>query len=172
MLLVSHTLDEIAAIADDLLLLDAGRCTHFGDAREVFADPAGPLADRSDARALIDAVVRRSDPAQGVTIVAAGRAEMTLPWLDEQAGAPVRVQVFARDVTLAAKPPEAISTQNVLPARVAALRVRPDKLMLAALDTPAGALLSTITRQAAARLHLAPGAATFALVKATAFAPR
>ena len=97
---------------------------------------------------------------------------MILPWLDEAIGAGVRLQVYARDVTLAAKAPEAISTQNVLPATISALRARPDRLVLAALSTPAGALFATITQQAAERLALAPGAEIFALVKATAFAAR
>ena len=37
---------------------------------------------------------------------------------------------------------------------------------------PAGAALSTITQQSAARLALAPGVDLFALVKASSFSPR
>jgi molybdate transport system ATP-binding protein len=101
-------------------------------------------------------------------VLSAGAAHLTLPWLPQPVGARVRLQVFARDVTLAAHSPEAVSVQNVLPATVAALRVRADKLALVALETPAGALLASITQQAATRMGLTPGANIFALVKASA----
>lgn len=171
-LFVTHELDDIAALADDIVLVAGGAIVGSGPARDVFADPDGPLGDREDARALIDAAVERSDPALGISVMSVGAAKLTMPWTPQPAGARVRLQIFARDVTLAAKLPEAISTQNVLPAKVFSVRARPDRLALVALDTPAGAVLSTITQQSAARLALAPGVDVFALVKASAFSPR
>lgn len=171
-LFVTHELDDIAALADDLILIDGGQIVASGDARAVFADPNGPLGDREDARTLIDAVIERTEAALGVSVMAAGAARLTMPWSPQPVGARVRLQIFARDVTLAAKLPEAISTQNVLPAKVFSVRARPDRLALVALDTPAGAVLSTITQQSAARLALAPGVDVFALVKASSFSPR
>jgi molybdate transport system ATP-binding protein len=171
-LFVTHEIDDIAALADDLILIDQGEVTACGDARQIFADPAGPLGEREDARTLVDAVVERVDAALGITVLAVGVAKLTMPWSPHAPGARVRTQIFARDVTLAAKLPEAVSTQNVLPAKVFSLRQRADRLALVALDTPAGAILSTITQQSAARLALAPGVDVFALVKATSFSPR
>ena len=171
-LFVTHELDDIAALADDLILIDSGQIIASGDARDVFADPKGPLGDREDARTLIDATIERSEASLGVSIMAAGAAKLTMPWSPQPIGARVRLQIFARDVTLAAKLPEAISTQNVLPAKVFSVRARPDRLALVALDTPAGAVFSTITQQSAARLALAPGVDLFALVKASSFSPR
>jgi molybdate transport system ATP-binding protein len=169
---VSHDLDEVAALADDLMIIAGGRIERAGPAAPVFADPESPLADRPDARALLDGALAAADEAHGVSTVKAGEAMLTIPWSPAAVGAGVRVQIFARDVTLAAAAPEAISTQNVLSANVRALRLRPDRLALAALDTPAGPLLATITQPAAERLALKPGQRVFALVKASAFAPR
>ena len=44
MLLVSHDLDEIAALSDDVWLVDDGQITHAGAATSVFSDPASSLA--------------------------------------------------------------------------------------------------------------------------------
>jgi molybdate transport system ATP-binding protein len=171
-LLVSHDLDEVAALADDLMLIDNGAVTRCGAAAAVFADPGGPLSERSDARVLIDGVVTQSDAAHGVTHISAGEGELTLPWMDAPLRSRVRAQIFARDVTLAVKAPEAISTQNVLAGTISALRIRKDRLALVAIATKAGPVLSTITQQSAERLHLQPGASVFALVKATSFVAR
>jgi molybdate transport system ATP-binding protein len=171
-LFVTHEIDDIAALADDLILVDKGQIVGFGNARDVFADPNGPLGDREDARTLIDAVIERNDAALGISIMAAGAVKLTMPWSPQPIGTRVRLQIFARDVTLAAKLPEAISTQNVLPAKVFSVRARPDRLALVALDTPAGAVLSTVTQQSAARLALSQGVDVFALVKASSFSPR
>ncbi len=171
-LFVTHEIDDIAAMADDIILVDKGQIVGFGDARDVFADPTGPLGDREDARTLIDAVIDRTESAMGVSIMAAGAIKLTMPWTPQSPGARVRLQIFASDVTQAAIIPEAISTQNVLPAKVFSGRARPDRLALVALDTPAGAVLSTVTQQSAARLALSPGVDVFALVKASSFSPR
>jgi molybdate transport system ATP-binding protein len=169
---VSHDLNSIAALADDVLIMEAGRVVCHGAAVDVFADPESPLSSRPDARALVEGTIKSSDPAQGTTTLWAGPSELTAPWLDVPPGTTMRLQVFARDVALAASAPASISTQNILPAKITALRTRKDRLTLVALETPVGNLLASITHQATERMGLAPGKNVYALVKASAFAPR
>ncbi|MBL8549684.1 MAG: molybdenum ABC transporter ATP-binding protein [Hyphomonadaceae bacterium] len=161
---VSHDLDEVAALADHVALIEQGAISRRGPARALFLE--APLSHRPDARSLIDGRVAAQQ--DGVTIVEAGETRLVAPRHEGEAGARVRLQVYARDVTLALKPPEAVSTRNIVPATITALETRIDGQALVRLETPAGPLLSAITRDAVSDLKLAPGLALFALVKAVA----
>jgi molybdate transport system ATP-binding protein len=163
---VSHDLDEVAALADHLVLMDQGRVLAHGAARALFADPAAPLAARADARALIDG--RIGEQEGGLTMVQAGAARLVAPFHEGAPGDSVRLQFFARDVTLALQRPVSISTRNILPAEIRSIRKRADGQALIALGTAAGPLLSVVTQDALRDLSLTPGLSLFALVKAVA----
>jgi molybdate transport system ATP-binding protein len=163
---VSHDLDEVAALADHLVLLEAGRTLRHAPADALFADPSSPLAKRADARVRIEGRVFGQEG--GLTIVQAGEARLVAPRHEGQAGDPIRLQVFARDVALARATPQSISTRNILPAEIVSLHPRGDGQALVALKSAAGPLLSLITEDAVRELELGPGLTLFALVKAIA----
>jgi molybdate transport system ATP-binding protein len=62
-LYVSHAPDEVARLADHLVLLDAGRVTASGPTRELMTRLDLPLAHGDAAAAVIDAVVSAVEPA-------------------------------------------------------------------------------------------------------------
>jgi molybdate transport system ATP-binding protein len=163
---VSHDLDEVAALADHVALMRSGRIAAHAPAGAMFVDPASPLSERADARALIDG--RIAEQHDGLTIVQAGDARLVAPAHAGAPGDPVRLHFFARDVTLALKRPETVSTRNILAATIRAMRTRADGQALILLDAEAGPLLSMVTQDAVRDLGLAPGLSLFALVKAVA----
>jgi molybdate transport system ATP-binding protein len=151
------------------VMMDAGVVTASGPAALLFADPdLEALADRADARTILDLPLFEPNAGLGLSAYGTAQAALLAPPSPAALGAPVRFQIFARDVTLALTPPEAISVRNLIPATIAALRPRPDGQALARLDTALGAMLSIITRDAAEALGLAPGKKVIALVKAVA----
>jgi molybdate transport system ATP-binding protein len=164
---VSHDLDETAALADDLILLDRGGVIASGPAAALFADPAiAALADRADARTILDLPLLAREAGVGLSAYGTAGAKLLAPAAGGEGGA--RFQIFARDVTLALSPAAEISVRNQIPATIAALRARPDGQELVALETPLGPMLSIVTQDATAALSLAPGRAVIALVKAVA----
>jgi molybdate transport system ATP-binding protein len=166
---VTHDLDETAALADDLVLIERGGVTASGSAAALFADPRiEALSDRPDARTILDLPLLAESAGLGLSAYGTPNATLLAPPSPGVHGAPVRFQIFARDVTLALTAPAGISVRNLIPATIAALRPRPDGQALARLDTPLGAILSIITRDAAAALELAAGKQVIALVKAVA----
>ncbi len=168
MLYVSHSPAEVARIATTVVMLDAGRITRIGPAAEVLADPATAGPGR-EAGAVIEAqVIRHHD--DGVTELAAGGLPLFLPTIGAAPGARLRLRIAAPDVMLARGRPTEISALNILPGMVESLTEQGGQVLVR-LSTPAGPVLSRITRRSAAQLGVAPGEALTAVVKSVSHAP-
>jgi molybdate transport system ATP-binding protein len=169
MLYVTHSMDEVARIADHLVLLDHGKVAAADSPGELSTRLDLPLLiDRPDVGAILLGRVAAQDDARAVTRVAIGKAEFLLSHIDLPAGHPVRLRVLARDVAIATQRPEGLSVQNVLPCRLGALADRPNGRCLLQLDLGGASLLALLTADSARRLHLQAGQQVFALVKSVA----
>ena len=113
---MTHALDEVDALADRLVLLEAGRVMAEGTVEALSLRTDLPLAGRRDAGALLPCTVLAHDAARGLTRLGFAGGELTVPLRDEPAGTTARVRLRARDVAVATEPPRGLSTQNVLPA--------------------------------------------------------
>lgn len=162
MLYVSHAPAEIARIATTVVMLDGGRVIRNGPAAEVLSDPDAAGQGR-DAGAVIAARVVTHHP-DGVTELDAGGLALFVPVLAAPPGAALRLRIAAADVMLARGCPDGLSALNLLPGTVDGLH-EDGGVVMVRLSTPAGSVLSRITRRSAARLNVAPGAALTAVVK-------
>jgi len=172
MLYVTHSPDEVARLANHVLLLEDGRATGQGPAAELLARPEVARGQGDAAGALIEGVVAGIDHAYHLMQVRfAGGLMQCVPRPGAPppaAGQPVRLRVLARDVSLALQQPATISILNVLPATVRSMSDDGPAQLLVALDVGGTALLARITRKSAALLQLAPGLALHAQVKSVA----
>lgn len=165
-LYVTHAIDELARLADTVVLLEAGRVVATGPLAEIAARADLPLALRDDAGAILTAHVAAHDAARGLTRLEAAALPIFVPLLARPIGTAIRLQIPAREVALARAVPEAVSFQNVLPARVRRVVADPaQNSALVELDAAGTAILARVTPDAASRLALAPGSATVALFK-------
>lgn len=168
-LYVSHAMDEVARLADTLVLMNAGQVTRAGPLREVLADPAAvPLVGVRDAGAVLDGVI--TGQADGLAAIAVGPHVLHLPGVGAPVGARVRVRVLAQDVILARTRPEGLSALNILPARVRAVQLGDGPGAAVALDAGGMALLARITARSARAMDLAEGQEVWAVLKATSVA--
>ncbi|HEX5675327.1 MAG TPA: molybdenum ABC transporter ATP-binding protein, partial [Azonexus sp.] len=117
-LYVSHALDEVARLADHLLLIDAGRITYQGPLVDGLTRLDLPLAHRDMAGTVIDTTVVAHDPQFQLTRVAHRDLLLELPGVFGAPGQPLRVRVAARDVSLTLAKPSQTSILNLLPARI------------------------------------------------------
>ncbi len=169
-LYVTHALDEVDALADRLVLLQAGRVMAEGTVEALSLRTDLPLAGRRDAGALLPCTVLGHDAARGLTRLGFAGGELTVPMRDEPPGTHARVRLRARDVAVATEPPRGLSTQNVLPAVLAAIGEAPSPHeVFLRLRLGESELLSRVTRDSVARLGLVPGQAVWAVVKAVTF---
>ena len=170
MVLVSHSVPEIARLATSIVVLNNGRVTASGPASDIlrhtrFFPQAGPV----EAGALVETRVLRHEEAYGLTILQAAAGPLTVSRLDLPVGAPVRVRLRARDILLSLTPPEGISALNVLPGIVAAIEEADGSSLDVTLVCGGDSIVASVTRKSVERLGLEVGLPVQAIIKSIAF---
>jgi molybdate transport system ATP-binding protein len=172
---VTHSSDELARLADHVVLLHEGRALCSGPVMELMTRLDLPLARGDAAAALIEAKVVGHSPEDCLSEVAFGGGCLLLPQAGSAAlpnGTPVRVRIQARDVSLSLQAPAHSSVLNVLSATVVDVLDDSPGQVLVGLQLGHGAesvrLLSRISLVSARRLGIAPGQAVFAQIKGVA----
>jgi len=167
-LYVSHAPDEVARLADHLVLLDAGRVTASGPTRELMTRLDLPLAHGDAAAAVLDAIVSAVEPDWHMSHAEfpGGRISLLNPAL--RVGQRVRVRIQARDVSLTLERQEGTSVQNIFAVTVTGLVADSPGQFMVGLDAGGSALLARITQKSAQALQLQVGSCVFAQVKGVA----
>ena len=167
-LYVSHALEEIARLADHLLLLDAGRVTAAGTPRELMTRLDLPLAQGDTAAALIDATIISLEPAYHLGQAEFSGGTINLPSRSLRLGQRVRVRIQARDVSLTLHRQEGTSVQNILPVTIICLASDMPGQVMVSLDAGGSVLLARVTQKSVDALRLEPGKTLYAQVKGVA----
>jgi molybdate transport system ATP-binding protein len=167
---VSHAVDEVARLADHLVILERGLALASGPATEMLARLDLPMARLDDGGVVIEARVAAFDPVDQLTRLDFGDASLWIGGAERPNGARVRVRVLARDVSVAREPPGPSSILNIFAARIVDLRDDgPDRvnirMSVGSLGTP---ILARVTRRSRDALGLRPAIAVYALVKSVA----
>lgn len=119
-LYVSHAPDEVARLADHLVVLDEGRVTASGPLKETLIRSDLPLLFEDDAEAVIDGDVAAHDPHYDLLSIglAGSTASLRLAHAPMPAGRSVRIKIKARDVSLSLEQARDSSVLNLLPVTV------------------------------------------------------
>jgi molybdate transport system ATP-binding protein len=169
-LYVTHALDEVDRLADTLVLMEQGRVLAAGPLEALAARTDLPsFSGRRDAGAVLPCRVDAHDVVRGLTRLGFVGGELLVPLRPEPVGTRLRLRLRARDVAVATEPPRGISSHNILSCTVAAVAPAGPHEAFVTVQVGPTPLLARLTRDAVARLALAPGMAVFALVKSTAF---
>lgn len=168
-LYVSHAPDEVARLADHLVLMDGGRVVASGPLMETLARADLPPAFADDAGVVLEAVVAAHE-ADGLTRLDFPGGHLYVSRREEPPGRRLRCRIHARDVSIALAAHADSSILNVLPATVQAVAATDTPgHVLVQLALPQGAvLLARITERSRLALGLAPGQPVVAQVKAVA----
>jgi molybdate transport system ATP-binding protein len=170
-LYVTHAPDEVARLADHLVVLEAGRVVAAGPLAEMLTRVDGPIRVGEEAGAILEGRIAERDERwhlARVEIDAGGGAAL---WIRDEGlpvGAVVRLRVLARDVSLTAQPSPS-SIQNVLLGQVEAFgEDEHPALQRVRLRVGDCRLLARLTRKSVADLHLAPGRPIWLQIKSAA----
>jgi len=166
-LYVTHAVDEVARLADHLVLLVDGKVAAAGSALDVLNRGDLPLALREDAGVVLEARVELRD-AHGLLTLCTATGQLHAHGPDHPPGTPLRVRVQARDVSLALHRHDDSSLLNLLPATLVGLDPLPGGQVQARLDASGAPLLARISHRSVERLGLRPGMVLWAQVKAVA----
>ena len=171
---VSHAVDEVARLADEVVVLERGRVAAAGAPGDVLA-PAWAAAGegRMAAVSVVEAVVREHDLRYGLTVLEHPAGTISVAGRVGIPGRPHRVIMRALDVGLAVQRPRDVSFRTLLLGRITALER--DDTPLARVEIALrgeGRLVALVTRRSVDELALDEGDDVFAMVKAVALDDR
>jgi molybdate transport system ATP-binding protein len=167
-LYVSHSLEEVARLADHLVLMELGKVSYSGPLHEAMARLDLPLIHFDDAGAVIEAEVAQHDAGYHLSRLDFPGGSLWVGLLNQPPGSPVRVRILARDVSLATAMLQGTSISNILRAHIVEIRDEgPDKVNVKMM-LGTQVLLARITRRSRDLLLLSIGKPIFALVKSVA----
>jgi molybdate transport system ATP-binding protein len=168
-LYVSHAPDEVARLADHIVLLDHGRVIAQGGVQQTLARLDLPTAFGEDAGVVIDAVVAEHDEVYHLTRLDFPGGTVLVGRRPEAVGRRLRFRVHARDVSLAETRIEGTSITNLLPATVQEIAAADTPAhVLVRLDAGGTPLIARITRRSCDHLRVAAGRRMWAQIKAVA----
>ncbi len=166
MLYVTHSVEELARLADQVIILDQGRVVQAGSVFDVLSEPSCiPYLGVHEAGSVLAGTIMQHG--NGLSQLDTAIGPLEVPQLSGLPGEPVRIRLLARDIILAKQRPKEISARNILPVTIE--HIAPGRgpgaaVTLRARDTK---LLARITQRSRVELGLEPGLQIFAILKAT-----
>lgn len=166
---VSHAPEEVAQLADHLVIMEQGRVLASGRLNETLTRLDLPGMYLDDAATVIEATVATQHEDGHLMRLDFNGGHMLVSHRDKAIGATVRCRVLARDVSLALQRHADTSILNAVQATITDIAAtdNPAHLLvkLSASGTP---LLARITHRSAQHLNLAIGMEVWAQIKAVA----
>jgi molybdate transport system ATP-binding protein len=169
MLYVTHAVDEVARLADTLVVMDAGRVKANGPVADVLTQTDLPVVVGEDAGALLTGMVLALDAQWHLAQVGFAGGALWVRDSGLQVGQTVRLRVLARDVSVTLHEATQTSIQNHLPCVVEAImpEAHPSQTLLR-LRCGGSMLLARLTARGVHALGLQIGMPVWAQVKSVA----
>jgi len=166
---VSHSVDEVARLAQGMVVLSEGRVHATGPVEEVMTKlDLRPMTGRFEAGAILEGTLVAHEPESCLSRVEVGGQFVEIPAIDVEPGRRVRIRVRGRDVVLGLRPPEEIGVLNVLHGTVEEVVVETGTYAEVNVRIDGQRINARITRRSAGQLGLAPGKAVYVMIKTTA----
>lgn len=166
-LYVTHSRQEVAQLADYLVIMADGQALASGPLADTLSRLDVPLAHDREAATVWPVTVVEHEADYHLTRVAFAGGTLSLPAVDAAVGAPLRVQIHARDASLCLEAPSFTSILNVLPATITGLADGHEGQSVVRLRVGNQALLAHITRKSARLLGLRVGMGVYVQIKGT-----
>ncbi|MGA7557836.1 MAG: molybdenum ABC transporter ATP-binding protein [Terriglobales bacterium] len=166
-LFVTHNGEEVFALGDEVIMLDAGRIVAQGQPHEVMRAPRlETVAHLSGFENIFDAKVLSLHEARGTMScrLGSGEVELETPLVRAEVGSRLRVGMRAGDLLLATEEPHGLSARNVLRGTIRRLAQR-DVIVAAIVDCSGTEFEVHLTLAARDALKLAPGKPVWVVVK-------
>lgn len=175
---VSHSVAEVARLADRVVMMKDGRVETVGTPSDVLSGASFFVSERRDAGVVLAGVVAGMDPAHGLATIRLAGSEILVPDVQLETGQSVRIHIPERDVMVATQRPEGLSALNILKGVVTAVEPEGENMMRIRIRLGAGGsesagddiVLARITRLSVERLRLAAQIPVFAVIKTVALA--
>ncbi len=162
-LYVTHSQQELAQLADHILLMDDGEIHASAPAEEILTQLSSASV-KNNAPSIVMAKLVKQDPTYPLSYLSFAGGDIAIPLIKNTIGDTVSLKVYAKDVTLfLAKPPRS-SVLNTYQASIASIEKESDRVQL----NLNGILLNAfVTRKAIDALNLHQGMKIYVQIKFT-----
>ncbi len=170
LLYVSHAPDEVARLADHIVVMDSGRAVAQGELTETLARLDLPIRLGEDAGVVLDGSVVERDENWQLARIGFPGGHVWVRDGGHALGDHVRVRILARDVSIAREAVHATSILNTLPAQVEELvpDAHPALTLVRLQIGGQSPVIARVTRRSACGLDLKPGEQVLVQVKSVA----
>jgi molybdate transport system ATP-binding protein len=169
MLYVTHSAEEVARLADHLVVLDQGHVKAQGSVSAVLTQVVNPVVVGEDAGALIAGCIGAVDAQWHLSRVDFDGGCIWMRDAGLPVGKAVRIRILARDVSLAISEPTNTSIQNQLRGSIQSITSDPHpSQVMVVLKCGAEEVLARVTNRAVNELALQVGMPVWAQVKSVA----
>jgi molybdate transport system ATP-binding protein len=167
-LYVTHSQQEVAQLADYLVVLDSGKVQAAGLLSDTFSRLDLPLAQDKQASSVWQVKIIAHEADYHLTHVGFDGGELSLPAINAPLGTLLRIQIYASDVSIILEVPKATSILNILPATITDIIDDAENgQTVLRLQVGSQPLLAHITRKSAHKLALQTGISVYVQIKGT-----
>lgn len=168
-LYVSHSVDEVARLADHILVLENGKLIHQGSVKDTFANLSLPLSDKTDTSVIIQGQIIEKDREWHLSRVQFEGGELWVRDNGDDFNHPVRIRILAKDVSIALNNDSDSSILNKLAAVVLSILDDEDNAMgLVKLQAGKQTIYAQLTKKSIHLLQLQSGLSVWAQIKSVA----
>ena len=166
---VSHSIEEVARLADTLVLLSEGHVIGYGPLADMLTRlDLAPATGRYEAGAILVAKVIEPNNEWKLTTVEIEGHQLELPNLEGTVGQELKLRILARDVSLGTKKPEQLSIRNCLSGKIVDLINEEGAFAEAVCQVGQQKIRARLTRASASELKLSIGSEVYVLIKSVA----
>jgi molybdate transport system ATP-binding protein len=166
---VTHSMTEVTRLADHMVCMRDGQVTSSGNLQETLANIHDARTLDADAAVVIEGHIIEQDQEWQLTRVAFSGGEIRIGAHELPVGSAVRIQVLAKDVSLALSEHRDTSIVNLLPCTIDAIvPAGRNGIVLVRIMAGETALLSRMTHLSATLLGLSVGQKIWAQIKSAA----
>jgi molybdate transport system ATP-binding protein len=166
-LYVTHSQQEVAQLADHLVIMHEGKALASGPLSDTLSRLDLTLAQDRDAATVWQTEVVEHEAEYHLTKVAFTGGVLRLPSLPVAIGTQVRLQIYARDVSITLQSPIATSILNVLSATITGIADAGNGQSVVRLQVARHPLLAHITHKSTLLLELKIGMLVYVQIKGT-----
>ncbi|AJQ93071.1 molybdenum ABC transporter ATP-binding protein [Gynuella sunshinyii] len=166
---VTHAIEEVARLADHIVLLEQGKVQAAGNITETLSRLDFNIRQDEHAAVVLPATIVEQDKRWHLARAKFVGGSLWVRGHGLQLNQSIRLRVLARDVSIGLHPIDQVSIQNRLPATITELAVSDDPaVMLLRLNVDGSPLLARLTSRSAHELRLEAGQRIWAQIKSVA----
>lgn len=168
---VSHSSEEIARLADNLVLMEAGNVIEHGPIQTVLSSVDNNLSSSDAAFSVLECHIKGHDLPHLTSVGCSGGEILQIPTTEKNTavGKRVRLRIRARDVSLCLQRPQGSSILNILPAKISDIAKEAKQgSRIIKLDINGDVLLAKVSEYSVQQLNLQLNQQLFAQIKSAA----